>query len=54
MVSCWNRSTQTFLLRPLERLAQLVVVPIVQVTFRRVEEFQVSDRAGGGFGSTGR
>ena len=54
MVSCWNRGTESFLLRPLERLAQLVVVPVVQVAFRRVDAFQASDRAGGGFGSTGR
>lgn len=54
MVSCWNRGQETFILRPLERLAQLVVVPVVQVTFRQVDEFQSSDRGTGGFGSTGR
>lgn len=54
MVSCWNRGQETFILRPLERLAQLVVVPVVQVTFRQVDEFQSSDRGSGGFGSTGR
>lgn len=54
MVSCWNRGQDTFILRPLERLAQLVVVPVVQVTFRQVDEFQSSDRGTGGFGSTGR
>ncbi len=54
MVSCWNRGQETFVLRPLERLAQLVVVPIVRVTFLQVEEFQASDRGAGGFGSTGR
>jgi len=54
MVSCWNRSSETFVLKPLERLAQLVVVPIVQVSFRQVEEFQDSERGSGGFGSTGR
>lgn len=54
MVSCWNRSQTTFNLKPLERLAQLVIVPVVQVTFREVDEFQASDRGIGGFGSTGR
>jgi dUTP pyrophosphatase len=54
MVSCWNRGDEPFVLKPLERLAQLVVVPVVQVAFRQVEEFHVSDRGSGGFGSTGR
>ena len=54
MVSCWNRGESAFVLRPLERLAQLVVVPVVQVAFRQVDEFQTSDRGTGGFGSTGR
>ena len=54
MVSCWNRGESAFVLRPLERLAQLVVVPVVQVAFRQVDEFQTSDRGAGGFGSTGR
>jgi dUTP pyrophosphatase len=54
MVSCWNRGESAFVLRPLERLAQLVVVPVVQVAFRQVDEFQSSDRGAGGFGSTGR
>lgn len=54
MVSCWNRSQTTFHLKPLERLAQLVIVPVVQATFREVDEFQASDRGIGGFGSTGR
>ena len=54
MVSCWNRGQAPFTLRPLERLAQLVVVPVVQVAFRQVDAFQASDRGGGGFGSTGR
>ena len=54
MVSCWNRGLTPFILRPLERLAQLVVVPVVQVAFRQVEEFGRSDRGTGGFGSTGR
>jgi dUTP pyrophosphatase len=54
MVSCWNRTQQPFVLEPLERLAQLVVVPVVQVAFREVERFDDSARGGGGFGSTGR
>ncbi len=54
MVSCWNRSQIPFHLKPLERLAQLVIVPVVQATFREVDEFQASDRGIGGFGSTGR
>jgi dUTP pyrophosphatase len=54
MVSCWNRGEARFVLEPLERLAQLVVVPVVQVGFRQVEGFEDSDRGAGGFGSTGR
>ena len=54
MVSCWNRAQVPFILQPLERLAQLVVVPVVQVGFREVERFGDSDRGVGGFGSTGR
>jgi dUTP pyrophosphatase len=54
MVSCWNRSTTAFTVQPFERIAQLVVVPVVQAHFRRVEDFASSERGGGGFGSTGR
>ena len=54
MVSCWNRGTETFALNPLERLAQLVIVPVVQATFRVVDTFDASERGAGGFGSTGR
>ena len=54
MVSCWNRGSTAFTLQPMERLAQLVIVPVVQATFRRVEEFDSSDRGAGGFGSTGK
>ena len=54
MVSCWNRSQTAFTLQPMERLAQLVIVPVVQATFRRVEEFGCSDRGEAGFGSTGK
>ena len=54
MVSCWNRSREPFTLDPMERLAQLVIVPVVQVGFRVVEAFEASERGAGGFGSTGR
>jgi len=54
MVSTWNRSQATFVLQPLDRLAQLVVVPVLQVGFNVVEEFASSDRGAGGFGSTGK
>jgi dUTP pyrophosphatase len=54
MVSCWNRSSTAFTLQPLERLAQLVIVPVVQAAFRVVAEFGSSQRGEGGFGSTGR
>ncbi len=54
MVSAWNRGTETFVLEPMERLAQLVVVPIQQVEFDIVDEFEDSTRGQGGFGSTGR
>jgi len=53
-VSCWNRSKTPFELQPLERIAQLVVVPVVQVGFNIVENFDVSHRGEGGFGSTGK
>lgn len=52
-VSTWNRGHDTFTLNPLDRLAQLVVVPVVQVAFNVVEEFPSSERGAGGFGSTG-
>lgn len=54
IVSVWNRSQTEFLLQPMERLAQLVVVPVQQVDFDVVEEFDTSERGIGGFGSTGR
>ncbi|HCP77860.1 MAG TPA: dUTP diphosphatase, partial [Pusillimonas sp.] len=54
MVSVWNRGTQAFKLEPMERLAQLVIVPVVQADFNLVEVFEDSDRGQGGFGSTGR
>lgn len=54
MVSCWNRGGAAFTVLPLDRIAQLVIVPVVQARFRVVEEFGASDRGAGGFGSTGR
>ncbi len=54
MVSCWNRGNVAFTLEPLERLAQLVVVPVVRAEFRVVDDFDASARGSGGFGSTGR
>ena len=54
MVSTWNRGQSAFTLQPMDRLAQLVVVPVVQVGFNVVEEFASSDRGSGGFGSTGK
>ena len=53
MLSCWNRGPTAFTVQPMERLAQLVIVPVVQAAFRRVQEFGTSDRGEGGFGSTG-
>ena len=52
-VSTWNRGNAAFTVNPMERLAQLVVVPVVQVGFNVVEEFGASRRGAGGFGSTG-
>jgi dUTP pyrophosphatase len=54
MISTWNRSASAFTLQPLDRLAQLVIVPVMQVAFNVVEEFHASDRGAGGFGSTGQ
>jgi dUTP pyrophosphatase len=53
MVSAWNRSTTAYTLQPMERLAQLVVLPVTQVQFNLVEDFEQSSRGTGGFGSTG-
>jgi dUTP pyrophosphatase len=53
-VSIWNRGSNLFMLNPMERIAQLVVVPVVQVGFKVVEEFGASSRGTGGFGSTGK
>ena len=54
MVSCWNRGSAAFTVQPMERIAQLVIVPVVQAAFRRVDEFEASSRGEGGFGSTGK
>jgi len=54
MVSCWNRGSSAFVVNPLERIAKLVVVPVVQVELNVVEAFDESARGAGGFGSTGR
>ncbi len=54
MVSTWNRGQAVFTLQPMDRLAQLVVVPVLQVGFNVVEEFASSERGAGGFGSTGK
>lgn len=53
MVSVWNRGRESFNIQPLERIAQLVVVPVVQVRLNVVEQFPRSERGAGGFGSTG-
>ncbi len=53
-VYCWNRGNTPFVLNPMERLAQLVIVPIAHARFRVVESFEASARAEGAFGSTGR
>ena len=54
MVSCWNRGHTEFTVQPMERIAQLVIVPVVQAAFRRVDEFGASKRGEGGFGSSGK
>ena len=53
-VSTWNRGRAAFTIEPMERLAQLVIVPVVQVGFEVVDEFHASERGAGGFGSTGK
>jgi dUTP pyrophosphatase len=54
MISVWNRGRSAFTIQPLDRIAQLVIVPVVQVEFELVEEFAASARGAGGFGSTGK
>jgi dUTP pyrophosphatase len=53
MVSCWNRGGETFELKPMERLAQLVLVPVIRGSFAEVADFETSERGAGGFGSSG-
>jgi len=53
-ISAWNRGTEAFTLNPLDRLAQLVIVPVMQVGFNVVDDFETSHRGAGGFGSTGK
>jgi dUTP pyrophosphatase len=53
LISCWNRGTESFRIEPGERIAQLVIVPVVQVEFEVVESFEKSTRGAGGFGHTG-
>jgi dUTP pyrophosphatase len=54
MVSCWNRGSASFTIQPMERIAQMVIVPVVQASFRLVDNFDASHRGEGGFGSSGR
>ncbi len=53
MVSAWNRSPKPYTIEPMERIAQLVIVPVVQASFRLVADFTASERGEGGYGSTG-
>ena len=53
-VSCWNRGQDSFTIQPGERIAQLVVIPVIQVRFNRVDDFSASERGEGGFGHTGK
>ena len=54
MVSCWNRGQSAFTIEPFERIAQMIIVPVVQARFDVVADFAASERGAGGFGSTGR
>ena len=54
LISCWNRSNKAFLINPLERFAQLVLVPIMQAKFNLVDDYDATFRGSGGFGSTGK
>ena len=54
MVSCWNRGSAAFTVQPMERIAQMVIVPVVQARFRCVQDFEATHRGEGGFGSTGK
>ena len=54
MVSCWNRGQQAFTIEPGDRIAQLVIVPVLQVQLEKVQDFEQTDRGAGGFGHSGR
>ena len=54
LISCWNRGNKEFIINPLERIAQLVLVPVYQASFNLVNDFESSERGEGGFGSTGK
>ena len=54
MVSCWNRGSEPFTIQPLERIAQLIIVPVVQAQFNVVTDFEATERGEGGYGSTGK
>ena len=54
LISCWKRSNKAFLINPLERIAQLVLVPIMQAKFNLVDDYDATNRGSGGFGSTGK
>ena len=54
LISCWNRSNKAFLINPLERIAKLVLVPIMQAKFNLVDDYDATNRGSGGFGSTGK
>ncbi|MCD6733009.1 MAG: dUTP diphosphatase [Burkholderiaceae bacterium] len=54
MVSCWNRGREPFTIQPMERIAQMIVVPVMQVQWNPVQAFAATDRGSGGFGSTGK
>jgi dUTP pyrophosphatase len=54
MVPLWNRSNKAFTLNPMERVAQMIIVPVMQAQFNVVEEFTATERGAGGFGSTGK
>jgi dUTP pyrophosphatase len=54
MVSCWNRSSENFTIKPFDRIAQMIIVPVMQANLNIVEDFEATDRGSGGFGSTGK
>src|SRR5262245_65909721 len=54
MVSCWNRGVASFTVQPMERIAQMIIVPVAQVELKVVEDFAATDRGAGGFGHSGR